>query len=195
MKFFVKLFLISAAIGAILFASSAAAILLYPVRLDLAENRDVGLVFGAGIMKSGEPSAALRLRLDKGHELYRRKKIGRILVSGKIAETFVMKNYLVRKNVPASNIIVDFNGNNTFETVANYRKIAAEAEWTNGVALISQKYHIPRIALIARKLKLERASFVAADRKNIDRDKKVFFLIRESGALLKTLLIDLAFLP
>ena len=179
-----------AALFLVSFAGVSFYIAFYPARSDVTSPKYIGVVFGAGITKSSEPSTALRLRLDKAVGLYRGKKIQKIMISGKIAETYVMKNYLVKKKIPAGDIIVDYNGNNTYETVANVKSYLSKNSLPESVVFISQQYHIPRIRLIAEKIKFEGPEFISAERKNIDRDENIFFIFRESLAYEKTWAFD-----
>lgn len=177
-----------------LFVLSSAAISVYiafyPAQNDIAASKYLGVVFGAGITRSSGPSTALKLRLDKAIALYRNKKIEKILISGKIAETFVMKSYLLKKKVPVKDIIVDYNGNNTYETIINVKSYFAKNSAPENVVFISQQYHIPRIILIAEKVKFEAPEYISADRKAIDRDENILFILRESLAYEKTWLFD-----
>lgn len=162
----------------------------YPVQYNIPSAKYLGVVFGAGITRSSGPSTALKLRLDKAVILYRGKKISKVFISGKIAETFVMKNYLLKKKVPAADIIVDYNGNNTYETIVNAKSYFAKNPVPESVVFISQQYHIPRIKLIAEKVRFENPEFISADHKIIDRDENILFILRESLAFEKTWLFD-----
>jgi SanA protein len=190
MKFVRAFLLIVIAVFVLSLGGTAFYIASYPSVNDIRAGKYTGVVFGAGITRSSEPSEALKYRLDKAADLYKKKKIGKIFISGKIAETFVMKSYLVRNKVPATNIIVDFKGNNTYDTIVNIKAWLSNGGQKENVAFISQKYHLPRIVLIAKKIGFENPLFIAADHKKIDRDENVFFILRESLAYEKTWLFD-----
>lgn len=190
MKYVRAFLLILAVVFVLSLAGTSFYIAFYPAVYDLPAGKYTGVVFGAGITRSSEPSEALKYRLDKAVDLFRRKKIDRIYISGKIAETFVMKNYLLKNRIPAAGIVVDFNGNNTYDTVANVKSYLTNKNIPEDVAFISQQYHIPRIMLIAKKIGFGNPVFLSTEHKKIDRDENIFFILRESLAYEKTWLID-----
>lgn len=190
MKSFKKVLLVLILIAAVIFTATSLYIAFYKARYDIAQGRTVGVVFGAGITKSGEPSLALKYRLDKSMELYHHNKIKLIFVSGKIAETFVMKNYLIKNGITNQAVITDYNGKNTLFTIENAQRFSKSNHIQDGLVFISQKYHIPRIAMMANKKKIKDPYFIAADPKKIDRDDQITFILRESLAFLKSLFLD-----
>ncbi len=185
-----RFFLLIAAIFFVFYICVAVFITFYPVTNDIPDKKYLGVVFGAGITKSGVPSLALKFRLDKAVEIYFNKKIEKIFISGKTAEIAIMKSYLLKSGIIGNDIIEDSKGINTLVTVENVRKFALTNSIQNGIVFISQRYHIPRITLIVRKKGLNDTLFIAADTKNIDRQERVFFVARESLGFIKSLLFD-----
>jgi vancomycin permeability regulator SanA len=165
-------------------------IALLPVSHDSISSHTIGVVFGAGITKSGEPSIALKFRLDKSIDLYRDKKIRMIFVSGLSAEAAVMKNYLLKKGIPATCILPDEKGETTFITVENVRNYIQNYNITDGAAFISQRYHLPRIMFIVRKLKIENSEFIAAEPNRINILEGFLAVFRETFAWLKNIFFD-----
>lgn len=147
------------------------------------------VVFGAGITKSGYPSQALKLRLDKSIQLYKNKYTDKIFISGKIHEIYVMKNYLNNNNVSDNNIYLDNFGENTYWTIYNTLVFISNNNITNRIAYISQKYHIPRIKLITQKLKITNCDFIHSDYKKVNNSHNFLILFRESFALLKEIIL------
>src|SRR5262249_21986110 len=82
----------------------------------------VAVVFGASIYSNGALSPILEDRVDTAIELYRAKKVDRILVSGdsrhpSYNEPKAMQDYLIsKKKVAPGDVIVDFAGRSTYET-------------------------------------------------------------------------------
>jgi vancomycin permeability regulator SanA len=165
-------------------------IAILPVSYDSVSSHSIGVVFGAGITKSGEPSTALKFRLDKSIDLYRDQKIRMIFVSGLTAEASVMKNYLVKKGIPAVNILSDENGETTFITVENVKRYIRIYNITDGAVFISQRYHIPRIMFIVRKLHIEGSEFIAAEPNRINILEGSLAILRETFAWLKNMFFD-----
>lgn len=116
----------------------------------------VMVVFGAGIKKNGEPSDALRDRLDTAVDVWKRGVVKTVLVSGDNRtvdhnEPGVMESYLVEHGVPAEQIRKDFAGRRTYDTCWRARHIWGASE----VLLVSQGYHVPRAMWLCEKMGLE----------------------------------------
>lgn len=116
---------------------------------------DVGVVLGSKVEVTGKPSLGLRVRLDRGVELYRQGYFKHIIVSGGLGkegyyEGHVMREYLIDKGVPAAAIITDDLGKNTMETAVNTRLIMEKQQFQS-VMIITQYYHITRTKLAFRK--------------------------------------------
>ncbi len=161
-----------------------------PASYDTVTTHSVGVVFGAGITKTGEPSTALKFRLDKSIGLFREQKIKLIFVSGHAPEAVVMKNYLLKKNIEGRFIILDENGETTFITIENVKKYIRFYDISDGAVFISQRYHIPRIIFIVRKLHIDNSEFVAAEPSKINIFEGTLIILRETFAWLKNMFFD-----
>jgi vancomycin permeability regulator SanA len=118
---------------------------------DEIARADVAVVLGNTVERDGRPSERLKARLDKAVELYEKQLVAQIIVSGGFgAEGFeeadVMRDYLVGKNIPESNIILDKDGYNTYKTAVNTRQIM-QANNMQSVIIVSQYFHITRTRL------------------------------------------------
>ncbi len=162
----------------------------FNVRESIQFKCDVGVVFGAGITKNGNPSPALKYRLEKGIELYKNGKLKKILISGRIPETIVMKNYLLLKEINLEDIIIDISGENTGATLRNVKKFQRNNEEKLSVAFISQRYHLARIFLLAHKYGIKDFYLVATDTKEIDKFATFFVNLRETFAIFKSLILE-----
>jgi len=125
------------------------------------------------------------MRLQKAEILYASGRVKRIIVSGRIAEVFVMRNYLEKCGVRQDAILQDPMGENTSATVANVKRWLKNDASVNGVVFISQRYHIARIRLLAWKHHITHAVFLAAEPKRISGDQAAIFVFRESLAYIK----------
>ncbi|NUP49428.1 MAG: DUF218 domain-containing protein [Catenulispora sp.] len=103
----------------------------------------VAVVFGAA-EHNGYPTPYLARRLDVALDLYQRKKVTVILVTGATApgydEPTAMRDYLTRRGVPASRIVRDFAGLDTWESCVRVKKIFGVEHAT----LVTQDFHLPR---------------------------------------------------
>jgi len=133
------------------------------VRVAQAPLAPVGIVFGAGLESSTEPSPILAERLQTAAALFGAQRIGMILVSGDSSdrhhdEAGVMRRWLVDHGVPADRIIEDPAGISTYETCERALSIYQVKQ----AVLITQEFHLPRALFIARALGMD-AWGVAAD--------------------------------
>ena len=96
-------------------------------------------------------------RLDAAEKLYKAGKIENILISGDensldgINETECMRDSLVTRGVPASNIILDGKGYRTINSVINANKVFGLKSFT----IISQEFHNERALYQAEHLGLD----------------------------------------
>lgn len=156
----------------------------YMMQPNNVPEADAILVLGANVFPDGTVSLMLGDRLRRGYELYKKGKAPKILVSGDHGqkdydEVRAMKNFLLAREVPASDIFMDHAGFSTYESV--YR--AGAIFQVEKVIVVSQAYHLPRAIFTARQLGLE-AYGVASDLNNYGQIMKVYRL-RESLARAK----------
>jgi SanA protein len=120
------------------------------------ERPRVAIVFGASVYGNGDLSRILADRVDTAIELYRARKVDRILVSGdnrhpSYNEPKAMQDYLIERAVAPRDVIVDYAGRSTFETCLR----AKEVFGLHRAVLVSQGYHLPRALYIANQLGLD----------------------------------------
>lgn len=119
-------------------------------------HAEIALVLGNTVYPNGTPSPRLQARLDETVLLYHKHYFPKIIVSGGIGqegqdEAKVMKHYLVKHGVPPHSILVDSQGNTTYDsaktTVAFMRVMGIKK-----VLVISQYFHLPRTWIILKRL-------------------------------------------
>lgn len=116
----------------------------------------VAIVFGASVYGNGDLSPILEDRVDTAIELYRARKVDRILVSGdnrhaSYNEPKAMQEYLVTHAVAPQDVIVDYAGRSTYETCLRAKDVFG----LQRAVLVSQGYHLPRALYIANNLGLD----------------------------------------
>ncbi|MFC1655738.1 YdcF family protein [Patescibacteria group bacterium] len=126
---------------------------------DNINQADTIVIFGNKVETNGLPSARLQSRLVKGIELYDQNYAPIIIVSGGFGkegfdEATVMKDYLSDNGVPEENIIVDSDGNNTYQTAKNVKRIMETQNMTS-VIIVTQYYHVARARLAFKKFGIE----------------------------------------
>jgi len=132
-----------------------------------APEAQVALIPGAAILKSGDISPIFRDRVDKAIELYKEKKVSKILVSGDNStvshnEVNPVRDYLLLKGIPDEDIFLDHAGFDTYSTMYRARDIFE----VDSVIISTQSFHLRRSVFIARMLGLP-AYGISADRGNI----------------------------
>lgn len=132
--------------------------------MDSTDETWVGVVMGASVLPSGQPSGVLQQRLDTALRLYKSKKIGSILVSGdnreaNYNEPKVMRNYLVDNGVSASKITVDPGGTRTIDTCERAKKNFN----LDKIVIVSQAFHLPRSNFLCSRVGLKAKLAVAPD--------------------------------
>ncbi|WP_245630459.1 SanA/YdcF family protein [Granulicoccus phenolivorans] len=121
-----------------------------------APTRPVALVLGAEIYPSGRPSPFLEGRLQTALELYQAGKVRVILVSGDNStqsynEPDGMRNWLIRRGVPASKVVADYAGFDTYASCVRAKEIFG----VNALTVVSQQYHVPRALATCRAVGID----------------------------------------
>lgn len=114
--------------------------------------RDVAIVLGASVHRSGKPSPVAQHRLDAALGLLRTRKVQRILVSGDhrpdvYDETEAMGRWLSRAGVPNRQLILDRAGLRTFDSMVR----AAHVFGVRRAIVCTQAFHLPRALFLARR--------------------------------------------
>ena len=113
----------------------------------------VALVLGAKVFPDGTPSPFLTARLDLAKRLYDAGRVEMIIVSGdsnaaEYDEPAAMREYLVYAGVPASKVVVDDTGFDTYESCMRARRIFNVSR----LIMVTQSYHLPRAVATCRAL-------------------------------------------
>lgn len=128
-------------------------------RIDQRAPADAIVVLGAA-QYDGRPSPVYRARLDHAAELYSGSLAGRIVVTGAIvsgdrmSEATAGQRYLVGLGVPADRIVVlaaGYSSAESMDAVAEW----AEDEEVGRVILVSDPFHLARLRMEARRVRLD----------------------------------------
>jgi len=125
----------------------------------------VAIVFGAGLLRDGTPTAVLRDRIQTAAELYFSGQVQVLLMSGDnrfvdYNEPGAMRSYAISLGVPEDAIVLDYAGRRTYDTC--YR--AGQIFGVSQAILVTQDYHLPRAVFICNLLGLQ-AVGVPADQR------------------------------
>lgn len=113
---------------------------------------EFALVLGAGVRTDGEPSRILRGRLVVAQDLYEAGKVRRILVSGSPesrghSEPAVMREFLVSRGVPESDVLIDESG---VDTWCSCRRAAGEFGLRE-ITVVTSLFHLRRAVALCRR--------------------------------------------
>jgi vancomycin permeability regulator SanA len=137
----------------------------------LIPKKPVAIVFGAGYYQSGRLSMILQDRVDTAIDLYKIKKVKKLLMTGannstQYDEPSAMKRYAIRQGVPEEDIILDYAGFRTYDSL--YR--ARDVFLVKSAILVTQRYHLYRAVYTARKLGLDAIGIESNRRRYLKED-------------------------
>jgi uncharacterized SAM-binding protein YcdF (DUF218 family) len=131
---------------------------------------DVLIVPGARLW-GDQPSAMLRLRLDKAIELYHQGYARYFIVSGARgadeidSEAAVMRNYLMRQGIPEHIIILEDRSFTTMQNLTFSHQIMQQQGWQTAL-IVTNPFHIYRSLVIAKQIGLQATAASAPSRDN-----------------------------
>ena len=118
----------------------------------------VAVVFGAGI-----GNAVVHDRVLSAVDLYKAGKVRKLLMTGDNGrvgydEPTAMKATAVAAGVPAANVVCDYAGFRTYDSLYRARDIFGVRQ----AVLVTQRYHLPRALYLGRRLGLDVVGLDAA---------------------------------
>jgi len=132
---------------------------------DSIPKNNVGLLLGTSkFLRNGKLNQYFENRISATVKLYKVGKIKNIIISGDNSkksynEPEDMKNELIKRGIPETQIYLDFAGFRTYDSVYRMKEIFGQNKFT----IISQKFHNQRAVYIANSLKLKAVGFNAKD--------------------------------
>ena len=141
------------------------------------------LVLGAGLEKNGLPTDILSDRVETAVKLLIQNKTTTLVLSGSVSpqdfsEPESMSNLALSLGIDRSKLILDKNGNTTFDSLINI----ADYSENEIVTIVSQRFHLPRALWLANSLKIK-AYGVPANIYKFSAFKTGFWYLREILAL------------
>jgi len=125
-------------------------------------SKQTALLLGALVYQNGGLSSTVKDRADTAIELYKAKKVEKILVSGdhgrkNYDEVNTIKDYLLKNGVQESDVFMDHAGFDTYDSL--YRSdYIFEVE---SLIIISQEFHLPRSLYLANSLDIDAVGIVS----------------------------------
>lgn len=155
---------------------------------DGEKKADAGVILGAAVWGGNRPSPVLRERINKGFEIYDRKNVRMLVLTGggspnEMTEGDVAKNELVKYGVDPKNLIVENASNSTMEQLQYVRDLLfMDRKWKK-IILISDNYHLFRCKEICSFNNIS-ADAISSDTP-LSTEGGVTFCIKESFALVE----------
>lgn len=113
---------------------------------------------------NGNKNRYFEYRMDAAAELYHLKIVEYVLVSGdnrqkNYNEPIAMQKALKKRGVPEENIVLDYAGFRTFDSMIRAKEVFGQAEFV----VVSQKFHNERAVYIARHSGIDVWGYNASD--------------------------------
>lgn len=142
----------------------------------------VAIVFGAGLLQDGSPTAVLKDRVATAVELYQGGKVKKILMSGdnrlpNYNEPGAMLSYALKLGVSSEDVVLDYAGRRTYDSCYRAQHIFG----IHDALLISQRFHLPRAIYTCNTLGLN-ANGVIANRRSYVPWAHFYWQLREFPA-------------
>jgi len=139
----------------------------------------VAIVFGAGLTRSGFPTAVLQDRVATAAKLYFAGKVEKLLLSGDNRfiyhnEPGAMRQYALLLGVPADALVLDYAGRRTYDTCYRAKAIFGVTQAT----LVTQDFHLPRALYLCNALGV-RSIGVSADLRHYRWASVLYWNVRE----------------
>lgn len=132
---------------------------------EVPHGYEYAIVPGASVV-NGRLSHILEDRMKTAISLYKSNTVKKLLLSGDYAsddynEVGAMKRYALENGVREDDIVLDYSGFSTYETVSRAKKLFG----VDRAIIVTQKYHLYRAIYIARSVGMEAVGADAAIRK------------------------------
>jgi SanA protein len=143
-------------------------------------DEPVALVLGTSPTSNGHMNLFFERRMDAAAALYKAGKVRKVLVSGDnhiqgYDEPTAMRDALIRRGLPASDIALDYAGFHTLDSVVRAKKVFGIDRCT----IVTDDFHLPRALYIARNEGLDVVGFQTTP---LPRSVSPWTYMREIGA-------------
>lgn len=166
-----------------LWVLSALAVFVFAGR-DNARRADAIVVLGAA-QYDGRPSPVLKARIDHALSLFNRKLAPRLIVTGgrgegdTTSEAAVARNYVLRRGVPDSAILLEASGRTTEESIRAVASIL-ESRDLNSAVLVSDPAHMFRLWVLAHRFGVTPYTSPAQTGPALNRRARFRYMFQES---------------
>lgn len=128
-------------------------------KLNPVNTADAAIILGAAVWEGGIPSPSLSARVEAGVNLYKQRKIKKIIVSGGLGrypptEGEVMAEVAEKLGVPSKDIIIEKQATSTQENL-KYSKYLGRKNNLQSYIIVSDAFHLKRALLMADNLSMD----------------------------------------
>ena len=161
---------------------TAFVIVRYP-EVSASQVADVAMVLGSPVQEN-MPSEVFSARLNHGIELYKSRKVFKILITGgkgsknRLSEAEAGKNYAIKTGVPAEDILTETHSISTFENFTFSKSILKENNLET-VLVVSDPYHMSRAMKMANDNSYKAYASPTPFTRFKSTDSKIFFVLME----------------
>ncbi len=118
-------------------------------------SADAGVILGAAVWGGNRPSPVFRERINKGYELYEKKIVPKLVLTGggyggELSEAEVAKNELIRYGINENHLIVEKESFSTIEQIFFVRDFLYNRYKWNRIIIISDGFHLFRSRELCR---------------------------------------------
>ncbi len=113
------------------------------------KRADAGAILGAAVWGGNKPSPILRERINKGYEIYNKKYVPRLIVTGggsknEMTEAEVAKNELIKYGIDPKSLEIENTSNSTLEQILWIRDFLYKSRNWKKIILVSDNFHLFR---------------------------------------------------
>lgn len=152
-----------------------------------SRKADAGVILGAAVWGGNRPSPVLRERINKGFEIYEKKYVPKLILTGggspnELTEAEVQKNELIKYGVDPRNLLVEAKSNSTNEQIQFVKTKYYKRFNYQRIILISDNFHLFRATEMCKFNNINADSFSSDT--PLSTESYMNFCIKESFAVL-----------
>lgn len=134
---------------------------------NLDQPKEYAIVLGASV-HGDSLSGVLKARMETAINLYNKKLVKNILMSGDgtdsyYNETAAMKKFALKSGIPEEALVTDEKGYNTYATILRSKEVFN----IKSAYIISQNFHLTRSVWIAREIGINAEGVSAGEMKDV----------------------------
>ncbi len=145
---------------------------------------DAAIVLGAAVWGE-QPSPVFRERINHGINLYKSKKIDKIIFTGgqgdsnESAEALVARNYAIQQGVSKLDILTETQSKTTYQNLYNAKQVAKNYKFKK-ILIVSDPLHMKRSVLMAQNLGMNAYPSPTPTTRYKSLNSQMPFLVRET---------------